>query len=271
MGATFTSTLGPTARAAVPEPVHRFVEHVMGMPISLALRGRHADDARGRTAWAAVMAELAEVDRVFSTYRPDSWVSRLGRGEVTLAACPPEVAEVMALGRRAERESGGAFSVHLPAPGDPGRTRLDPSGVVKGWAADRAARHLAALDDTDFCLSAGGDVVARAAGHREPWRIGIEDPYDPTRVVAVVPLRSGAVATSGTAHRGAHLVDARTGRAPQDVASVSVIGPSLTWADIDATAAYALGGWAEAWLRTRPVDSAVVVGADGRVTTVVPV
>ncbi|HEX3261866.1 MAG TPA: FAD:protein FMN transferase [Pseudonocardia sp.] len=47
-----------------------------------------------------------------------------------------------------------------------------------------------------------------------PWRIGIEDPWDPTTLAAVVPLRTGAVATSGSAHRGAHIVDARTGRAP---------------------------------------------------------
>jgi thiamine biosynthesis lipoprotein len=142
--------------------------------------------------------------------------------------------------------------------------------VVKGWAAERASRHLAALPDTDFCLSAGGDLVGRTAADSEPWRIGIEDPADPSRVIAVVPLRTGAVATSGTAHRGAHLVDARTGRAPDGVASVTVIGPSLTWADIDATAAYALGTGAADWLRARPVFSALVVRPDGVVEQVVP-
>ena len=259
MGATDTI-------ADVSAPLHRFVEHVMGIPVSLALRGRHADDDAGRAAWAAVMAELAEVDRVFSTYRTDSVVSRLGRGEVELDDCPAEVGEVLALARRAEQESGGAFSVRLPDPADPTRTRLDPSGVVKGWAADHAARHLAALEDTDFCLSTGGDVVCRSAG--EPWRIGVEDPHDPSRVIAVVPLRRGAVATSGTAHRGAHLVDGRTGLPPEDLASVTVIGPSLTWADIDATAAYAMGRRAATWLQSRPIDSAVVVASDGRTTVI---
>nr|WP_183341678.1 FAD:protein FMN transferase [Microlunatus antarcticus] len=238
------------------------------MPISLALRGRHAATPAGRSAWTAVMAELAEVDRVFSTYRSDSLISRLARGELDLGQCPPEVAEVLELGARAAAESGGAFSVRLPAAG--GSRRLDPSGVVKGWAAERAARHLARLAETDFCLSAGGDITCRASSASEPWRIGIEDPHDPGRVLAVVPLRTGAVATSGTAHRGAHLVDARTGLPPRDVASVTVIGPSLTWADIDATAAYAQGDGAAAWLRTRPIDSALVVAPDGAVTTVVP-
>jgi FAD:protein FMN transferase len=140
--------------------------------------------------------------------------------------------------------------------------------VVKGWAAERAAVHLAALPDTDSCLSAGGDITCRTldpAG--PPWRIGIEDPHDPSRLVAVVPVHTGAVATSGAAHRGAHVVDARTGRPPGGVASVTVIGTSLTAADIDATAAYALGPDAVAWLRTRP-HAALVVHADGTTTIV---
>jgi thiamine biosynthesis lipoprotein len=264
--------VGTTTSETRERPVRRHVEHVMGMPISLALRGRHEASPAGRAAWEAVMTELAEMDRVFSTYRSDSAISRLDRGELALADCPPEVSEVLELGARAAEASGGAFSVWLPAePADPdGRRRLDPSGVVKGWAAERAARHLALLDETDYCLSAGGDITCRAASSSEPWRIGIEDPHEPERVLAVVPLRTGAVATSGTAHRGAHLVDARTGRTPTGVASVTVIAPSLTWADIDATAAYAQGDRAATWLRTRPVRSALVVDPDGRTTTVVP-
>ena len=120
-----------------------------------------------------------------------------------------------------------------------------------------------------MCLSAGGDMVCHVADPAgDPWRVGIEDPHDPRRVVAVVPVRSGAVATSGTAHRGAHLVDARTGRAPAGVASVTVIGPSLTWADIDATAAYARGIGAADWLRTRVGHNALVVWADATSTVI---
>ncbi len=84
--------------------------------------------------------------------------------------------------------------------------------MVKGWAAERAAVCLAELPDTDFCLSAGGDIICRTLDPTAmPWRIGIEDPHDPSRHVGVVPLQTGAVATSGSSHRGAHIVDARTG------------------------------------------------------------
>jgi thiamine biosynthesis lipoprotein len=239
----------------------------MGLPVSLALRGRHTDDERARLAWEAVMVGLREVDRVFSTYRDDSFVSRLGRGEVALEDGPPEVAEVLALGALAEEQSGGAFRVRRPGPD--GRLVLDPSGVVKGWAVERAAVHLAVLEGTDFCLSAGGDLACRTLDpSAEPWRIGIEDPHDPSRLVATVPVRTGAVATSGTAHRGEHLVDGRTGLPPEGVASVTVVTTSLTWADIDATAAYAQGPDAARWLGTRAGRTGIVVWADGSTTLV---
>jgi len=242
-------------------PVRRYVEHVMGMPISLALRGRHTADAAALDAWAEAMATLRDVDRVFSTYRTDSHVSRLDRGEITLAACPPELLEVLALGERWRQESGGAFDVRR---GDAsGSFHLDPSGVVKGWAVERAARPLRLLADTDFCLSAGGDMACVAAPESAPWRVGIEDPLDLDAVVAVVPVRCGAVATSGLARRGAHITDARTGRVPTRVASVTVVADDLVRADLDATAAFALDAEAATWLAARG-STGVVVWADGR-------
>ena len=110
----------------------RYVEHVMGMPISLALRGRHTDDELAAQAWADALDVLHTADRIFSTYRADSHISRLNRGELTVADCPTEVAEVLRLGERARLESGGAFDVRRAGV-------LDPSGVVKGWAVERAA------------------------------------------------------------------------------------------------------------------------------------
>lgn len=228
----------------------RYVEHVMGMPVSLA--SREPCDVE----WAAVMAELRWVDEVFSTYKPESFVSRLGRGEVALAECPPEVAEVLELGEWARLASGGAFD--MTAGG-----RLDPSGVVKGWAVERAARH---LDGREFCLSAGGDMVCRSSA--EPWRIGIENPNDPSRLIATLPVHNGGVATSGRAHRGEHLWDGRGG-VPEGVASVTVVAETLTSADIDATAAFALGQRAAQWLGERG-RTGLVVWADGTAEVVRP-
>jgi thiamine biosynthesis lipoprotein len=252
-----------TNRGAAP-PTRRRVEQVMGLPVSLALRGRHADDRRGQETWEAALAVLRGVDRVFSTFRPDSCISRLGRGELDVHDCPPEVAEVLALGEAARQASGGAFDVRRTGPD--GRQVLDTDGVVKGWAVQCAALAFEELEETDVCLSAGGDLVCRVRDpHGRPWQIGIEDPHHPEQLKAVVPVRNGAVATSGTAHRGSHIVHAVTNSVPTGVASVTVVADDLTWADIDATAAFALGMDALDWLRTRPGRTGLVVWEDGAV------
>lgn len=227
--------------------IERRAAIVMGLPFSLAVRcGPEADSqdrARIDHAWAELLASLRWADRIFSTYREDSVISRLGRGEIELADCPPEVAEVFALGAEAAAASHGAFTIYPQG-------RLDPSGVVKGWAAERAAERLAALEGRDWCLSAGGDLLC-AAPSGVPWTLGVEDPHDPSRLVARWQLTAGAIATSGTAHRGAHVVDGRSGVPANCLASVSVVAPTLTGADIDATSALALGPDAVAWLRKR--------------------
>ncbi len=110
-------------------------------------------------------------------------------------------------------KSSGAFDVWR-RDGLDGRRRFDPSGVVKGWALERATAHLRLLDDTDFCLSGCGDLVALVTDPDRPeWQVGIENPAAPDTLLARVQMREGAVATSSPAHRGTHIVDARTGAA----------------------------------------------------------
>jgi thiamine biosynthesis lipoprotein len=117
---------------------------------------------------------------------------------------------------------------------------VDPSGLVKGWAAERAARHLARLVDDDYYLSAGGDIALAVHG-RPAWRVAVEDPLRRTERIAVLELEAGGVATSGTAHRGTHIIDPIRGVPATDLAAVTVAGPSLLWADVLATAAFARG------------------------------
>ena len=153
----------------------------------------------------------------------------------------------------------------------PGDRRFDPTGLVKGWAVQRAADHLGAGLGCDVAVNAGGDVAAHrgtagAPGSRPRSRGGsaIEDPADPTRVLAVLPLVSGGVATSGTAHRGRHLTDPRTGRPATALASVTVTGPSLLWADVLATAAFVAGEGALDLVAGVPGYQALVVGPGRR-------
>lgn len=244
--------------AAPPRTVH--VEHCMGTVFSIDIRtpGEWAGPIGEAVAW------LHHVDAVFSTYRDASDVSRIRRGELRVGDAHPDVATVLDLCAHAQLASGGAFTA---MPGG----ALDPSGIVKGWAVERAAALLRDHGARDVAVNGGGDVqVAGEAAPGRPWGIGIADPHRPGGVLTVVEAGRGgplAVATSGVAERGLHIVDPFTGRAATAVASATVTGPSLTHADAYATAAVVLGQDALRWVDTLPGHAALLVLADGRCLT----
>jgi len=250
--------------SAVPDR-RAWVDQVMGMPVSIHLRGPGVRAAATEARVQAVYAELRAIDALFSPYRPDSDVSRIDRGELTVGTAHPLVGEVATLCDTARALTGGAFDAWRPGAG--GRIRFDPTGLVKGWAVQRAADHLAAGLDCDVSVNAGGDIAVRPGRPARPWRIGIEDPRDLAQVIAVVPIVAGGVATSGTAHRGSHLVDPRSGRAVGEVLSVTVVGSSLLWADALATAAFVLGRDGLDLVETIAGYEAVVVDRRGVRTT----
>lgn len=207
----------------------------MGLPISVLARGDGAGSGRADAAVREVFAELVQADRVFSPYRADSAVSLLARGATSWDRVDPVVREVAERCVAARELTGGLFDADVPD------GTWDPSGLVKGWAVERAGERLREVVDVDWCLNAGGDVLVLSPSGG-PFTVGIQDPRDPSRVVASVARTGGAVATSGTAARGAHLYDPRTGRpAESRWLSVSVTGPSLTNADVLATAAFVAG------------------------------
>jgi len=126
------------------------VEHVMGTVVSFDISADDSADVNAdqrpiRIAIARAVSWLHRVDAVFSTYRDDSQISRLGRGEVSLAACDPDVAEVLDLCAQVGRETNGYFSSTYGG-------RLDPTGLVKGWSIQRAA--------TDHSPSSSSRLVA---------------------------------------------------------------------------------------------------------------
>ncbi len=234
------------------------VEHIMGTAISIDLRDAGVDAASMEIGFEC----LRQVDARFSPYQAASDISRLGRGELILDECHADVAEVLWLCEDLRRETDGVFNAwNCRIDG-----RLDPSGVVKGWAVERAAGLLEDAGARNFCINAGGDIVAR--GEPEPgrsWRIGIRHPLDPTALAAVLQATDLAVATSGNYERGAHIVDARTGMPNGDLLSLTVAGPSLTLADAYATVGFAMGKAGVAWVAGRPGYTPYSVTREGRV------
>jgi thiamine biosynthesis lipoprotein len=197
------------------------------------------------------------VDATFSPYRDDSDVSRFGRGSITLAECAPELTEVLAACADVGERSGGYFTVR---PGG----RFDPSGYVKGWAIERAAALLTDAGSARHTVNGGGDIQCvgdRGAG--QPWRVGIAHPLRPGSLAIVVSGQDFAVATSGLAERGPHIINPHTGQPAADLASITVVGASLAAADAYATAAFAMGPAARDWVESLDGHEAFAVTPDG--------
>nr|BFE59019.1 FAD:protein FMN transferase [Dactylosporangium thailandense] len=246
-------------------PRRAWVQQIMGLPVSIHVRGDDPDGAEVRAGVEAVFADLRHADAVFSPYRDDSDLNRWARGELAAGAADPAFGEVLALCERARERTGGWFDPRgLPDPRT-GTPRFDPSGLVKGWAVQRAAERLRRLRRHSWCLNAGGDVLVHAEDDHPAWRVGIEHPDDRARLLHVLERRDGAVATSGTAHRGHHIVDPTTGRPASAVRAVTVTGPELLWADVYATAAVARGPGSLPWLGTLEGHAALLVSASGLV------
>ena len=206
-------------------------EEVMGTVVSFDVRAHHGSERSVvEDLLPAACSVLHRADAVFSTWKPQSPVSLLRRGDLALAHAPSEVAEVLDLCRLAKRLSRGWFDPWAMPGG------VDPTGLVKGWAAEHALARLRTPGVEAALVNAGGDLVAFGRPIADgSWRVGIRHPWRPEALAAVVEVRA-AVATSGTYERGEHLVDPHEPGRPARSASATVTGPRLAMADALATA-----------------------------------
>jgi FAD:protein FMN transferase len=215
------------------QPAVKRTFEVMGTVVSFTVLG--LGEAAARTALDQACDVLRAADETFSLWKPDSPGSRLRRGETDLAQVPPEIADVLELCRTARTCSRGWFDPWAMPGG------VDPTGLVKGWAVERARDVLRRAGAAAALVSGGGDLAA--FGHPAPgrqWRIGIQHPWRRDALAGIIEVR-GAAATSGTYERGPQLIDPRTGRPGHRGISATVTGPSLALADALATAV-AVGG-----------------------------
>jgi thiamine biosynthesis lipoprotein len=219
------------------------IRDIMGMPAAVELADKHA--TRGDAE--AVFAYFDEVDRRFSTYRDDSEISSINRGELAVGQASGEMREILRLAEETKRETNGFFDIKDP------RGHLDPSGLVKGWAIREAARLLERRGLHNFYVDVGGDVEVRGLNAEgKPWQVGIRNPLKRDEIVKVLALSNCGIATSGAYLRGAHIYDPHAKKAAvSSVASVTVIGTDVYEADRFATAAYAMGEHGIAFIASR--------------------
>jgi thiamine biosynthesis lipoprotein len=201
------------------------------------------------SALAEVSVYVHHVDEVFSTYKNESVISKLRRDEVQIAETPEEVIEVWNLCAELKRITNGAFDPWL-VPGG-----FDPSGLVKGWAADKCAEILLSHSVKHILINAAGDLTLRGGrlenGEIKPWVIGISDPENQENIVKTFEILDGAIATSGDYERGDHIKDPQNGMVAVGAKSATVIGPNGAYADALATALMVAGGDGASWF-TQP-------------------
>jgi len=228
----------------------------------------------------AIRGVFAGLEDVFSLFRPDSEIVRLNAAAGRPTAASDIFLRALRSALAMAEETGGVFDPlvgRLTAPGgaelaagrrpnwrqiavdDVARTVTLPAGGVldlnsaaKGLALDLAMEEVVRLggEDAGAIIEAGGDIrVHGLPPGKGAWDIGIRDPFRVERVAAVLPVRSGAVCTSGNYFRSTsalaagrrHLVDPRPDAGPSgDAASMTVLAPTAEQADILSTAAFLL-------------------------------
>jgi thiamine biosynthesis lipoprotein len=298
-----------------PSPDEMIVRRqiLMGTLVEISAWGE--DSGRVEAAVDEALAEMARIERLMGPGEGSDAV-RLSRS-VDGAAVAPETAEVIALGLHAGEVGGGAFDLTLgrlkalwgieserprvPVPAEirqalagtgPGALRregnwigkrdpalvIDLGGIAKGYAVDRAAEILRRGGVAGASVNAGGDIRLLGDRQGQPWRIGIQHPRDPQRLLGVLPLTEGVVVTSGDyerffevgGERYHHLFDPKTGLPARGCQSVTVVAPTAVWADALSTAAFVLGPERGLKLLDElPEVEGIVVAADGsrRVTS----
>ena len=193
---------------------------------------------------------LHQVDEIFSTYIPTSEVSKLRSNQIQIQDCHPLLNEVWHLCLRARELTDGAFDPWA-VPGG-----FDPSGYVKGWAADQICNQLQAVGAKHIQVNAGGDISLRGGvTDQTPWQIGVAHPEKTDQISKIFQITDGAIATSGTAERGNHIIDPQTKTIAVGARSATVVGADAGLADALATALVVAGRDGANWFSKKELES----------------
>ena len=230
---------------------------LMGMPITIDIV-----DAGSTPQLDDVFAYFVSVEARFSVFKPESEISALNQGRLSLSEVSEPMREVLAIAAKTKRETDGYFDIRRPD------GSLDPSGVVKGWAILNAADRIRAADVQNFYVDAGGDIQTGGVNaNGEPWRIGIRNPFNPREIVKAIKPAGRGVATSGSYVRGQHIYDPyRPDQRLDEVVSLTVVGEDVLEADRFATAAFAMGRAGIHFIEERPDLEGYAIDAAGVAT-----
>jgi len=205
----------------------------MGMPITVEV----VDPQTTEETIDMVFDYFDSIDKKFSTYKGNSEISAINRGELTKENWSTDMKEVFDLSEKTRQETFGYFDIAKPD------QTFDPSGLVKGWSIWNAAKLLEKKGFENFFVDAGGDIQVHGKNSKQKiWSVGIRNPFKQEENVKIVYLEDKGIATSGTYIRGQHIYNPhKKNEEITDIVSLSVVGQNVYEADRFATAAFAMG------------------------------
>lgn len=197
---------------------------IMGMPVTVTVE----DSSVKEKDLLEVFNYFKYIDQKFSTYKEESEITQINKGALSPSKASKDMKLVLSLSEKTKLETFGFFDIR-------NQGKLDPSGLVKGWAIFNAANLLKKFGFKKYYVEAGGDI--QAVGRE--WKVGIRNPFNQKQIIKVLKVKNQGVATSGTYLRGAHIYNPK-GKLDK-IISLTVIGPNVYEADRFATAAFAMG------------------------------
>ncbi len=230
---------------------------LMGMPVTVEV----VDASASQSLLDGVFRYFEYVDATFSTYKDDSEISRINRGDLMPELASDDMQAIFALAEQTRLETNGYFNMNHSG-------AYDPSGVVKGWAIFNAASLIREQGAQNYYIDAGGDIqMSGMNADGERWRVGIRNPFNPNEIVKVLSVTDCGIATSGTYVRGHHIYNPHNEEDPlTDIVSITLIGPDICEADRFATAAFAMGRHGIFFVESLYGFEGYMIDSDGRAT-----
>ena len=230
---------------------------IMGMPVTVEI----VDSRAKASDFQEIFNYFQYIDDTFSTYKQNSEISKINKGLLTEKQYSSDLRTIFDLAERTRQETQGYFNIRYAG-------KIDPSGIVKGWAIYQASLLLKQRGFSHYYIDAGGDIqVAGCNSYRQPWTVGIRNPFNREEVVKIVSLKGKGIATSGTYIRGAHIYNPQDKTDTlSDIVSLTIIGPNVYEADRFATAAFAMGKKGIAFIEKLSGFEGYMIEKDGTAT-----
>lgn len=229
--------------------------NLMGMHITIEV----ADMDASKDVIGKVFSYFKYVDDKFSTYKKNSEITQINKGKLKKNRYSPDMKIILGLADKTKKETNGYFDIL-------NQGKLDPSGIVKGWAIYNAAKILEADGCRNFYIDAGGDIQTRGTNRQgKSWQVGIRNPFETGEIVKIVNVSGEGIATSGTYERGKHIYNPK-GELDESVKSITVIGPDVLETDRFATAAFAMGKKGIEFIESLAGFEGYMIEADGTAT-----